>query len=261
MSYDWKDRIGQDRFSAEWFDEVDRRFIEGSRLFAHEHQPFDRIIPFDALAGRRVLEIGCGMGFHTELMARAGAEVTAVDLSTTSVEATRKRMAVRGLSADVRQEDAEDLPFPAHQFDFVWSWGVIHHSSRTAKIVREIARVLQPHGECRIMVYNREGMAARATLLKDHLLKGGIFRGSFDETLHHSTDGFSARHYVPDQFEDLFRAFFRQVSSSILGQDADAVPLPRFLRRIVLRMVSDRWLRNRQARCGSFLFVQATNPF
>lgn len=261
MSYDWKDRVPLERYSPGWFDEVDRRFLHGARLFAHGERPFGRVIPLDELVGRRVLEIGCGMGLHTELMARAGAQVTALDLSDTSVEATRRRMAVRGLSADVRQGDAEELPFPDRQFNFVWSWGVIHHSSRTAKIVREIARVLQPAGGCRVMVYNREGMAARVALIRDHLLRGGVFRHSYDQTLHHSTDGFSARHYVPDQFEDLFRAFFRDVSSSVCGQDSDALPLPGVLRRIALRLASDGWLRRRQARWGSFLFLRAANPF
>lgn len=261
MSYDWKDRVRSERYSAAWFDEVDKRFVHGARLFAHRDRPFDLIIPFDRLAGRSVLEIGCGMGLHTELMVRAGAEVIALDLSDTSVEATRRRMAVRGLTADVQQGDAETLPFPDRHFDFVWSWGVIHHSSRTGRIVREIARVLRPDGDCRIMVYNREGMSARVAFVKDHLLKGGVFRSTFDQTLHHSTDGFSARFYPADQFEDLFRAFFRDVSSTVCGQDADAVPLPGFLRRVALRLVSEKWLRRRQERRGSFLFLQASNPF
>ncbi|MHB1421801.1 MAG: class I SAM-dependent methyltransferase [Gemmataceae bacterium] len=261
MSYDWKDKIKPDRFSLPWFDEVDRRFIYGARLFATTTNPFDRIIPFSALSGKSVLEIGCGMGFHTELMVRAGARVTALDLSPTSLESCTARLRLKGLTAEVRQGDAEELPFPDKHFDFVWSWGVIHHSSRTAKIVREIARVLRPEGECRIMVYHREGMGSRIGFVKDHLLKGGFLRGSFDQTLHQGTDGFSARYYTKDQFEDLFRAFFREVSCEVCGQDADAVPLPRFLRRLALRLVPETWLRRRQARCGGFLFLRARQPF
>jgi 2-polyprenyl-3-methyl-5-hydroxy-6-metoxy-1,4-benzoquinol methylase len=261
MSYDWNRKIKHHRFSLPWFDELDRRFIHSARLYGTNVQPFDRIIPFEALHGRDVLEIGCGMGLHTELMTRAGAMVTALDLSATSVEATTQRLALKGITADVRQGDAEELPFPDTRFDFVWSWGVIHHSSRSAKIVREIARVLRPGGECRIMVYNRQGMAARVAFIKDHLLKLGFLRGTFDQTLHRSTDGFSARHYVQDQFEDLFRAFFREVSCEVCGQESDAIPLPSFLRRLAVRLVSEAWLRRRQARCGSFLFLRARQPF
>jgi len=261
MSYDWHDRIEDERFSLSWFDELDRRFIQSARLYGTDVQPFDRIIPFAALSGRDVLEIGCGMGLHTELMTRAGACVTSLDYSPTSVEATRRRMRLKGLAAAIQEGDAEGLPFSDGRFDFVWSWGVIHHSSRTAKIVREIGRVLRPEGECRIMVYNREGMAARVAFVKDHLLKCGFLRGSFDQTLHRSTDGFSARHYVKDQFEDLFRAFFRDVSCEICGQESDALPLPRYLRRLALELVSTAWLRRRQARRGSFLFLRARQPY
>src|ERR1017187_7366735 len=100
---------------------------------------------FSELRGARVLEIGCGMGLHTQTMAAAGAEVTAIDLTSTAVEATFRRLALRGLRAHVLQCDAENLPFMAGAFDFVWSWGVIHHSSRTARIVREIGQIGRAH--------------------------------------------------------------------------------------------------------------------
>ena len=39
------------------------------------------------------------------------------------------------------------MPFDAGAFDFVWSWGVIHHSSSTGRVVREIARVCRPDAQ------------------------------------------------------------------------------------------------------------------
>ncbi|OAI50984.1 hypothetical protein AYO44_05340 [Planctomycetaceae bacterium SCGC AG-212-F19] len=260
MSYDWKRQVPFQRFSREWFDEIDARFIHAARLFATAVSPFDKVIPFHRLAGVRVLEIGCGMGLHTELLVRAGALATAVDLSATSVEVTCRRLSLKGLRAQVCLADAEQLPFGTDTFDFVWSWGVIHHSARTAKIVREIARVLTPGGSCRVMVYNRLGAAARIAFLRDYLLRGGFLRHSFEEVLYRSTDGFSARFYIPEQFEDLFRAFFAEVSSQICGQDADAAPFPGPLRRLVLKLVSERWLKRMQARRGSFILVDAARP-
>jgi 2-polyprenyl-3-methyl-5-hydroxy-6-metoxy-1,4-benzoquinol methylase len=260
MAYDWDGEIRARRFSAAWFDAIDAAHLEGARLFATRDRPFDRVMPLDTLAGKRVLEIGCGMGLHTETMVRAGANVTAVDLTPTAIEATTRRLALKGLSATVMEADAEQLPFDAQSFDFVWSWGVIHHSSRTARIVRHIARVLRPDGACRIMVYNREGASAKLTLLRDHFLRGGFLHREFDETLFRHTDGFSARYYVREQFEDLFRAFFREVAVEICGQDADAVPLPRRLRRLALRLVPVSYLEAAQARRGSFIFLKASRP-
>jgi 2-polyprenyl-3-methyl-5-hydroxy-6-metoxy-1,4-benzoquinol methylase len=66
MSYDWKKRVEYETYSREWFDAIDERFIYGSRLFATRNEPFDQIIPFERLSGSRVLEIGCGLGLHTE---------------------------------------------------------------------------------------------------------------------------------------------------------------------------------------------------
>lgn len=260
MSYDWHGEVAAPRYSAAWFEAIDRAFLEGARLYATDRTPFDRVMPLAQLRGKRVLEIGCGMGLHTEIMARSGADVTAIDLTPTAVEATRERLRLKGLTARVEEADAETIAFSAGSFDFVWSWGVIHHSARTGRIVRQIARVLAPDGECRVMVYNREGTSARVAFWRDHVLKGGFLRRTFDETLWRFTDGFTARHYVRDQLEDLFRTFFEDVTTEVLGQDADVVPLPRQLRRVVLSVVPDQYLRGAQARRGSFLFVRAARP-
>jgi ubiquinone/menaquinone biosynthesis C-methylase UbiE len=92
------------------------------------------------------------------------------------------------------QADAERLPFADNSFDFVWSWGVIHHSSRTGRIVREISRVLTPNSECRIMVYNRDGMPTRIIFLRDFILKGKWRKQTSTKLFTRGTDGFSARY-------------------------------------------------------------------
>ncbi len=253
MSYDWKDNISQEKFSLAWFDDADRRFVEGASLFAHGETIFDRIIPFSELRDKRVLEIGCGMGLHTELMLRAGARVTSIDLSPTSVMATTKRLEAKGLQGDVRQMDAEKLDFPDEHFDFVWTWGVIHHSSHTGRAVREIHRVLKPGGETRIMVYNLEGMPSYLTMMSKFSWKFW-FGGSLDELLWAMSDGYSARYYSRDTLADLLETFFENVAVSTFGQPADAIPLPRRLRNAVGRIVSiERQRRWGNAR-GSLIF-------
>jgi 2-polyprenyl-3-methyl-5-hydroxy-6-metoxy-1,4-benzoquinol methylase len=257
MSYDWKDTVKKERFSEAWYDDIDRRFIHAARLFAHDKAPFDRIIPFERLAGRSVLEIGCGMGLHSELMVRAGAKLTAIDISDTSVEATTRRLALRHLCANVMQMDARALEFPDATFDFVWSWGVIHHSAQTALIIKEIHRVIRSGGETRIMVYNLEGMAAYATIVRDYLF--GFWHGrSLDDCLWKRSDGYMARYYTKDMLGDILHLFFKSVAAQTFGQDADAVPLPRQIRPLVMRMMSDESLAQRANARGAFLFITAT---
>jgi 2-polyprenyl-3-methyl-5-hydroxy-6-metoxy-1,4-benzoquinol methylase len=260
MAYDWHGEVQAPQFSLAWFSAIDRAHLHGARLFATKDRPFDRVMPIDDLAGKSVLEIGCGMGLHTETLARAGANVTAIDLTPTGVEGTTRRLALKGLTARVIQADAEKLPFDDKSFDFVWSWGVIHHSSNTGRVVRHIARVLRPAGECRIMVYNRQGMAAKLAFLKDHIIRGGFLRQTFEETLYRATDGFSARYYIAEQFEDLFRTFFGSVTSEICGQESDAIPLPRQLRQLALPLFSHSYLQRAQAKRGAFIFLKASRP-
>ena len=66
--------------------------------------------------------------------------------------------------------------------------------------------------------------------------------------------------YVREQFEDLFRAFFKDVSSVICGQESDAIPLPDSLRKWVVSLTPESYLRKAQARRGAFIFLKATDP-
>jgi 2-polyprenyl-3-methyl-5-hydroxy-6-metoxy-1,4-benzoquinol methylase len=256
MSYDWNDKIPSGKYSAAWFDEIDRRFIFGARLFAHGQHPFDQVIPLESLRGKRVLEIGCGMGLHSELIVRAGADLTAIDISETSVMATRRRFELKGLTGNICQVDAEKISLPDAEFDFIWSWGVIHHSSHTGRIIRDIHRLLKPGGESRVMVYSLAGMPAYISMMLKYSWQ--FWRGkSLDECLWAGTDGFTARYYSRDMLTDIFKIFFDDVTVTSLGQDADAIPLPRRLRRMIAPLVSAARQREDANRRGAFLFVTA----
>lgn len=259
MTYDWRGTITAEPHSAEWFEAMDQRWVEASFPYLSLKRPFDRVLPPD-LSGLRVLEVGCGMGLHTAELAKRRADVTAIDLTAPAVEATRARLALLGYHGTVFQQDAEHLPFEDNQFDLVWSWGVVHHSARTGRVVREISRVLAPQGEARVMVYNRDGLMARTILIRHYLIGRGYRTKTPDEVLWDHTDGFSARYYTRDQIEDLFSAFFNSVGVEILGQEVDAVPLPRSLRNKVSgRLSSARKLRLASRR-GGFLFITASHP-
>jgi len=157
---------------------------EGSREFfarlEHERddrEPFIRSFArFADRQGQRVLEVGVGAGTDFVRFARAGARLFGVDLTRHGVELARRRLQMEGLSASVQQADAENLPFRSGCFDFVYSWGVIHHSPHPGKAVQEIIRVTKPQGAVCVMVYHRHSLVALQCWLLHALLRGRPWR-------------------------------------------------------------------------------------
>jgi ubiquinone/menaquinone biosynthesis C-methylase UbiE len=138
--------------SREYFDEVEAR-----KYFVESHIP--GFAEFPRWQGKRVLEIGCGIGTDTMNFARKGGQVTAVDLSEKSLEMARKRSEVFGLADRIRffhgsAESLSDL-VPAATFDLVYSFGVIHHTPHPDRVLEQVRNYVRPGSTVKIMVYNR----------------------------------------------------------------------------------------------------------
>ncbi len=98
------------------------------------------------LAGRDVLDVGCGDGTYALAAARAGARVTAVDRSAATVEAARRNAADAHVALELRVAEALELPFPAERFDVVLAVTVLCFVAEPQRAVAEMARVLRPGG-------------------------------------------------------------------------------------------------------------------
>jgi 2-polyprenyl-3-methyl-5-hydroxy-6-metoxy-1,4-benzoquinol methylase len=138
--------------TREYFDEVEAR-----KYFVESHIP--RFAQFDLWKGKKVLEIGCGIGTDTISFARAGAQVTAVDLTQKSLEIARQRARVFGFEDRIRflQADAERLSdtVPVERYDLVYSFGVIHHTPHPERVLDQIRKYAGPESTVKIMVYNK----------------------------------------------------------------------------------------------------------
>jgi SAM-dependent methyltransferase len=174
---------------------------EGTRLFfeqversRYELEPFiQAYADFESARGETVLEVGVGLGTDIVRFARAGALVTGIDFSERSVELTRQRLALEGLSGDVAVADAESLPFPDGAFDRVYSWGVLHHTPDTSRAAREMIRVLRPAGRLCAMLYARHSWVAFGLWARHGLLAGRPRRTLSDVVAHHmESDGTKA---------------------------------------------------------------------
>jgi 2-polyprenyl-3-methyl-5-hydroxy-6-metoxy-1,4-benzoquinol methylase len=139
--------------TKEYFDQVEWR-----KYFVEPHIP--GFAEFEKWRGKKVLEIGCGIGTDTMNFARAGAEVTAVDLSSESLKLARKRAEVFNLADRVNfyEANAERLSeyIPRQKYDLVYSFGVIHHSPHPEKILAQVREnFVKPGTTLKLMVYYR----------------------------------------------------------------------------------------------------------
>lgn len=259
MTYDWREEIVYPVGSPEHLAEVERRFLsEAWFAQAKGAQPFSDLIPFPELRDKDVLEIGCGTGVHTRLLAESDARVTAIDLTPTAVELTTRRLTHAGLVADVREADAEALPFDDASFDYVWSWGVIHHSENTSRAIAEVARVLRPGGRFGFMVYHRTSLTYWVNyVLYRGVLRGGLLHESPDELANRWSDGVIARHYTRRGLVEALEPWFEEIDTKVMGQIGEAIPLPSPVRKRVARLVPVAAREELLRHLGWFLFATA----
>jgi len=116
-----------------------------------------KVVDFSAYRGKRLLEIGCGVGTDLIRFARGGAVVTGVDLSRTAIELAKKNFGYYNLKGDLRVMNGEALEFSDNSFDVVYAHGVLQYTADAEKMISEAYRVLKTGGEFIAMVYNRKG--------------------------------------------------------------------------------------------------------
>ena len=165
----WNNRPCNIRHSAEpvgtveYFNEVEKR-----KYFVEPHIP--AFADFGRWRGKRVLEIGCGIGTDAINFARAGADYVGIELSTESLEITRSRFDVFDLSGTLYHGNAEELDellSTEEPFDLIYSFGVLHHTPRPERALASARQLVAATGELRIMLYARPSW-------KSALIRGGL---------------------------------------------------------------------------------------
>lgn len=172
-----------------YFDEVEQR-----KYFVEPHIP--RFAEFEKWRGKRVLEIGCGIGTDAVNFARAGADYTGIDLSAASLDLARRRFAVYGLRGTFHLGNAEELSevVPVQVFDLIYSFGVIHHSPEPPKVIRSLKRYLGSESELRLMLYAKNSW-------KNIMIDSGLDQ---PEAQHGCPVAFT---YTPEEVRELLKDF------------------------------------------------------
>jgi SAM-dependent methyltransferase len=228
MRYDWKKKIPYREFTKDFYLEIDKRFFKNAEEYLPpEKIPFDSFINFNSLKDKDVLEIGIGNGSHAQLIAEYSKSFTGIDITDYAVKSTSERMRIFGLKSDIIKMDAEHLKFNDNSFDFVWSWGVIHHSADTSKALKEIHRVLRPGGKAVIMVYYRSWWGYYVMEFIWGIISGNLIRTkSLHKSVQLHTDGAIARYYAFSEWRALVEKLFKAESIGVFGPKNDVLPLP-----------------------------------
>lgn len=144
------------------------------RIDAHWHGDSASFTP---LAGKRVLDVGCGAGLLCEPLARLGGMVTGIDAAAENIAAARAHAALSGLAIDYRAGGIEALA--GESFDLVTSLEVIEHVAAPAPFVAGLAAALTPGGLLILSTPNRTALS-RLALITIGEGTGRIPRGTHD---------------------------------------------------------------------------------
>ena len=133
------------------------------------------------LAGKKVLDIGCGGGILSEAMAQRGANVTGIDMGEAPLAVARLHQLESGVAVDYRQITAEQMAeeMPG-QFDVVTCLEMLEHVPDPASVLRAIATLVRPGGKVFVSTINRNPKAYLMMILGAEYLMKMVPKGTHD---------------------------------------------------------------------------------
>lgn len=160
-------------------------------------------IPFGEYQGKKVLEVGSGLGNDLSRFASSGADVTGIDLSDKAVELGCLNFQQRGLPGQFHRMDGEHMTLDSDSFDFVYCHTVLQFTTDPKAMIEEIYRVLKPGGKAVLMVINRwSWLILMHKLLKVEIdyMDSPIFNRFSKSELHQLLAHYARVEIVPERF-------------------------------------------------------------
>jgi 2-polyprenyl-6-hydroxyphenyl methylase/3-demethylubiquinone-9 3-methyltransferase len=132
------------------------------------------------LAGRSVLDVGCGGGLISEPMTRLGAKVTGIDAAQENLETARRHAQGQGLTIDYRQSTAEALAGSAASYDIVLALEIVEHVADVGLFLESCGRLVRPGGLLFLSTLNRTAKAWALAIAGAEYLLRWLPRGTHD---------------------------------------------------------------------------------
>jgi 2-polyprenyl-6-hydroxyphenyl methylase/3-demethylubiquinone-9 3-methyltransferase len=133
------------------------------------------------LAGKKVLDVGCGGGLLAEALAAGGGRVTGIDMAEASLAAARAHMQAGGLNIDYRQTTVEILAEEeAGPFDVVTCMELLEHVPRPASIINACAQLVKPGGNLFFATVNRTWLSRLLVIWAAEYLLGIVSKGTHE---------------------------------------------------------------------------------
>ena len=133
-----------------------------------------RFLNFSSYAGKKLLEVGVGQGTDLVQFAKAGADVSGIDITQRHLNLAARNFELRGLPANLQRAAAAAIPFEDDSFDVVYSFGVLHCTDNTVRCLSECHRVLKPGGELILAMYYKYSFFHAYTIFVNGILRGKL---------------------------------------------------------------------------------------
>jgi len=144
----WTYAEGHPKGTKEFFQAVLKK------RFTEECDWMSDVVQFERFNGKKVLEIGCGAGYDAYQFCKNGAQYTGIDITPDNPIIAKKHLSLFGFDAKFLEMDVETLSLD-EKFDYVYSFGVLHHTPDLKKALKNIHHVLKKDGEAQLIVYYR----------------------------------------------------------------------------------------------------------
>lgn len=133
------------------------------------------------LAGKRVLDVGCGGGILSESMAKKGATVTGIDLSTVALKTAQSHAQSEGVDMDYIETTVEDFAQKhPHSFDVVTCMEMVEHVPDPASVVASCAKLVKSGGHVMLSTINRNPKAFLFAIVGAEYILNLVPKGTHD---------------------------------------------------------------------------------